>query len=513
MTHGLGTVGEIRSRANDALGVKELWRSYLQDAYEYLMPQREVWSHYSPGYRKTDKIFDSTGQIAIKEFANRMMGAITPQGTVWAELEPGLNYSKEERQDTEVLRILSEINEVLFNYINNSNFYTVMGEAYLDLALGTAGITVDEGDQDNPLVFGLVNQAEVGYEAGPNGLIENIYRKMKRKARNVLRNYPGIKMTPDLKNAIENNPDSDIEFLECVMFNPKTKLYWLVVIFNEEEVWSVNRGSAAPWIAFRWSVIPGEVRGRGPALDALQDVKTLNKVEQFALQKAALDLSGLWTGQDDGLFNPYTAQIAPGVIIPVSTNQSTNPSLQRLDTGAPLNLTQFEVQRMQTAIRTHLFNDLRDPTGPVRSATEVAINQRELANRIGASFGRIQNEALTKILNSSVSILQRLGIVPPFQIDGADIAVKFTSPLSRAQDMEDLETLQRTVGMTAQLAGPEMVASGFKLDQFPTYIATKTGVDPELVRSDEEKMAMMRQMAEMAQQQMQGGENAEPPIQ
>ncbi|MHA1169518.1 MAG: portal protein, partial [Candidatus Hodarchaeales archaeon] len=188
-------------------------------------------------------------------------------------------------------------------------------------------------------------------------------------------------------------------------------------------------------------------------------------------------------------------------------------SLQRLDTGAPLNLTQFEVQRMQTAIRTHLFNDLRDPTGPVRSATEVAINQRELANRIGASFGRIQNEALTKILNSSVSILQRLGIVPPFQIDGADIAVKFTSPLSRAQDMEDLETLQRTVGMTAQLAGPEMVASGFKLDQFPTYIATKTGVDPELVRSDEEKMAMMRQMAEMAQQQMQGGENAEPPIQ
>jgi len=138
---GLGSVEEIKARASKALDTKELWRSLLQDCYEYMMPQREVWNDYSPGYRKTDRIFDSTGLIAIKEFANRMMGAITPQGTVWAELELGLNWPKEAREDIEVSRQLRDINETLFAYINNSNFYEVMGEAYLDLALGTAAIT------------------------------------------------------------------------------------------------------------------------------------------------------------------------------------------------------------------------------------------------------------------------------------------------------------------------------------------------------------------------------------
>ena len=505
----LGGVERIRGRAEKALAKKEEWRSLLKDAYEYFLPQREVWDFYSPGYRKTDHIFDSTGQVAINEFANRMMGAITPQGTIWATLEPGLNYPKEVRQDAEILRQLQEINEKLFSYINNSNFYTTMGEAYLDLAIGTAAITVEEGDFDNPLVYELINQAEVGYEPGPSNLVENIYRKRLVKAANLERTYPGAELSPSLRDKIKQAPDENVETLECMMFDDKTKLYWIIVLEGANVLWAVNRGESSPWNVARWSVVPGEVRGRGPALNALQDVKTLNKVEEFALQKAALDLAGLWTGQDDGLFNPHTAQVAPGIIIPVSTNLSTNPSLQRLDTGAPLQLTQFEVQRMQTAIRTHLYNDLRDPTGPVRSATEVSINQRELASRIGASFGRLQNELLVRILNSSMSVLKRLGIVPDLKIDGSDIAVKFTSPLSRAQDMQDLDVLQSAIGMTAQLTGVEAVSAGFKMDEMARYIGMKAGVDANLIRSQEEMQEMMAQMAQMAQQQgVTGGEEA-----
>ena len=164
---------------------------------------------------------------------------------------------------------------------------------------------------------------------------------------------------------------------------------------------------------------------------------------------------------------------------------------------------------MQTAIRTHLYNDLRDPTGPVRSATEVSINQRELASRIGASFGRLQNELLVRILNSSMSVLKRLGIVPDLKIDGSDIAVKFTSPLSRAQDMQDLDVLQSAIGMTAQLAGVEAVSAGFKMDEMARYIGMKAGMDANLIRSQEEMQEMMAQMAQMAQQQgVMGGEEA-----
>jgi hypothetical protein len=501
-----GGVSQVKARADQALGQKELWRALLQDSYEYFLPQKEVWNEYSPGYQKTNKIFDSTGQVAIKEFANRMMMNITPQGTVWAKLIPGLNHPKEVREDPEILRTLEDINETLFSYINNSNFYTTMGEAYLDLALGTAALTVEEGNLDNPLVFELINQAEVGYEAGPSGIIENIYRNKSHKARNLPRAYPNGNFSSKIKEQIEKDPTSDVLMLECMLFDPKEGRYWIIVLQDQDVIWEIDRGTATPWPAFRWSVTPGEVRGRGPALDALQDVKTLNKVEEFALQKAAIELAGLWTGQDDGLFNPYTVDVQPGVVIPVSTNLTTNPSLARLDTGGPLQLTQFEVGRMQTAIRTHLYNDLRDPTGPVRSATEIAIQQRELANRIGSSFGRIQNEALVRILNSSASTLQRRGLLPSFAIDGRDFDVKFTSPLSRAQDQEEIQNLTEALSLSVQMVGPEATAANYKMDKVPTWIGRKTGVDNELLRSNTEREAALKEMSEMMQQGGVGGE-------
>jgi len=194
-------------------------------------------------------------------------------------------------------------------------------------------------------------------------------------------------------------------------------------------------------------------------------------------------------------------QVAPGVVIPVSTNSTTNPTLQRLDTGAPLQLAQFEIDKLQTNVKTNLYNDLRDPTGAVRSATEVTINQRELAQRIGSNFGRIQNEALSRILNSTYQILRRLGKVPPINIDGREVAIKFISPLARAQDAEDVQVLQNAVATTAQLAGPEAIPMEFKVENFGNFIAHKFGMDADLVRTDSEKQEKMQQMAQLAQMQ------------
>ena len=491
----------LKKRADKSFAKTDQWRTILQECYRYYMPQRDVFSNYAPGQVKDTHLYDSTGVVALKEYANRMMGTITPQGTIWAQLEPGLNYPREVRFDEELREKLQEVNETLFGYINNSNFYTIMGEAYHDLGVGTAAMTVEEGDVDSPLVYGLMNQAEVGYEQGPTGLVENVFRKRKLEARNIERAYQGGQFSSETLRAVKDKPDSEISFLECMLFDPKGKNYWIVVIEEgkNQVVWEINRGPASPWIVFRWAVVHGEVRGRGPAMDAIHDVKTLNKVQEFALQKSALELAGLWTGQDDGVFNPYTVNVRPGVVVPVSTNLTSNPSLMRLDTGGPLQLTQFEFTKLQASIKQHLYNDLRDPTGPVRSATEVAVNQRELVQRIGSSFGRIQNEALVRILNSSMATLRRLGLVPNLRIDGRDIAVKFTSPLARAQDLEDIDRLAQSISMTAQLAGPEAVNATFRLDQVGQFISRKTGVDASLLRTDDEVQEMLQGMAQQQQ--------------
>tara|TARA_R110002020_G_scaffold55502_4_gene153917 strand:+ start:41 stop:1024 length:984 start_codon:yes stop_codon:yes gene_type:complete len=314
--------------------------------------------------------------------------------------------------------------------------------------------------------------------------------------------WKGFKPSESIKGKIETQPDSEIEVSEGVVYMPQSKTYYgCVWVTNEDRIsWAQDFGTSSPWVTGRYSKVAGEIRGRGPAVQALPDVRSLNKVKEFVLQKAAIDLSGMYTATDDGVTNPYNIVISPGVVIPVGSNNSSNPSIQRLDTGTNLQLAQFEMNELQNSIKRALFNDLRDPTGPVRSATEIAIDSRELAKRIGSAFGRLQTEVLVPILKRVVYILTRRGLLQPIQLDGRDIEIKFLSPLAKAQDGEDIINVQQAVQFVLQNAGPDQAKIGFKLEDFGTWVAAKTGMPAELVRSDTEKNQIIQAGAEAAQQ-------------
>ena len=80
--------------------------------------------------------------------------------------------------------------------------------------------------------------------------------------------------------------------------------------------------------------------------------------------------------------------------------------------------------------------------------------------------------------------------------------VKFTSPLARAQDGEDLLAVQQAVQFVLSTSGPEQVLMAYKTEDFGTWAANKTGMPAELVRSEIEKQQIIQAgaQAEMAQQ-------------
>jgi hypothetical protein len=325
--------------------------------------------------------------------------------------------------------------------------------------------------------------------------------------------WKGFEPSTNVQQIIENSPDSEIEVSEGVIYDPKSKNYYGVVWVKREErfSWVEDFGESSPWVTGRYTKVAGEVRGRGPAMQCLPDVRSLNKAKEFVLQKAAIDLAGMYTATDDGVMNPYNITISPGIVIPVGSNNTNNPSIQRLDTGANLQLAQFEILELQTAIKVAMFNDLRDPTGPVRTATEIAIETRELAKRIGSAFGRLQTEMLVPILKRVVNILTRRGLITPIQLDGRDVDVKFTSPLARAQDGEDILNVQQAVQFVLNNAGPDQLKMAFKLEDFGSWVAEKTGMPMELVRDDAEKQRVIEAGAQAAMAQQGQGDAEQPP--
>lgn len=505
----IGNLKSLKARENKAFTEMGKWEDILDDAYEYFLPQRNLFNREDRGQKKMDRIFDSTGMESIKQGASKLQENIAPMWARWANFEPSnevlraIETSNGEVSETEVRENLEEQAEILFDVLNRSNFGTQFFEFALDLLIGTATLNIDEDpDSDEmPIVFRAVPQIGMAFEEGPNGAVETHWRRFKVKARNIERKWPGFEVSSELAQIIKDSPDSDVELCQGLVFDPKELVYWAIVWVKKEDKasWVEPFGDSSSMITARYAKTAGEIRGRGPALDVLPDVRSLNKAKEFVLTKSAIDLSGIWTATDDGVTNPYNLQIAPGLVIPVGSNNNQNPSLARLDTSTDLNLALFEVEQLQTAIRRALFNDIREPSDAVISATQFAIESRELAKRIGSAFGRIQTEALIPILKRVHSILKRRGLVSPIVIAGREVNVKFTSPLARAQDAEDLLSVQQAVEFTLNTAGPDQAKMAYKLEDFGTWAAEKTGMPQELVRSEAEKAKVIQAGAEAAQ--------------
>lgn len=518
---GLGDMEALKKRARASQDRDISWRDLLDDAYEFFLPQRDQFTTHAPGQKKDERIFDSTPNMAIKEGASRIQANIAPIYKQWAKFNPGVGLVQQIQagqsnlSEQSVRQLLQRSADIVFEHINQSNFATQFNEMALDLLIGTGALIVNEGEGEQLLEFATIPQNKCSFEQGPSGRIETVWRTLKVRARDVERKWPGFKASSKVAKIIQDKPDTELCFTEGVVFDPTmrnefgevTRQYWGVVFEEGDRTlsWLQDYQDSSPWVVGRWAVVAGEVRGRGPAIDALPDAKTVNLMERYLLQKAALDIGGMWTATDDGITNPYNVRIEPGIIIPVQSNSTTAPSIQRLDTASNLQLPIEELNARRINIKKALFNDLRDPTGPVRSATEIAIMQREFAEAIGSAFGRLQNEILIPILTRVVKILQRRGKLPLFELDGKQFKAIFTSPLASAQNSEDLISVQQAIEFTAATAGPEMIGMGYKLEEIPTFAAEKLGIDQRLVRSEEEKTALAEQAADIASQQAEAG--------
>ena len=481
---------------------REYWVSHWRECYEQALPQRETVSLHQPGAKKNATIYDSTALVATQRFASRLQSTLVPPFKQWAKLEAGSVIPKD--QTGEINQQLEEMSEIMFSHINQSNLATEANEAFLDLAVGTGALLLEEGTDGNLLKFTAVPLSELIVEEGPHGTIETVFREHSMPARNIERTWANGKPSDQVKRQIEEKPDTLVELIEGTIFIPDKQTYEFVVIeaATKHVVWE-DYFDVSPWIVFRWSKVAGERYGRGPIMSALPDIKTLNLVAKYVLKNAEKSIAGVYVGVDDGVLNPWTVKIAPGVVIPVAAEGSLSP----LPSAGDFNVSQFVMEDLKESIRKALFYDQLGPVaGPTKSATEIAIRQQELMSDIGSSFGRLQTEFITKLVRRTIDILKRNGIVPDVQVDGKAIEVRVISPLARAQDMEDISNLGQFIQM-ASLAGPEATALGVDLEAIPEWIGKKMGIDLDLLRTPAQREEMKQQamQAQLAAQAVQEG--------
>ena len=178
----------IIKQYEEAVSIKDHWREKFEEAYEYCLPNRESFYDESPGQRRTDKIFDETAVVGVQEFASRLQAGIVPTFARWADFQAGVEIPED--QKPQVNLELDQITDYVFEVIQNSNFNQEIHECFMDLAVGTGCMLVEEGDAVNPIKFTAVPLPKVCLMNGPDGKIDTVYRTRKVKPEHISVLYP-----------------------------------------------------------------------------------------------------------------------------------------------------------------------------------------------------------------------------------------------------------------------------------------------------------------------------------
>ena len=509
-------VEEIVRRAELAQRRKDLFEDLYRDAYEFALPQRQLygyWEGNSQGNKKMTRVFDSTAITSTQRFANRLQSGIFPPQRKWCRLEPGVDIPADRTAQAQA--VLDAYNEKMFAVLKQSNFDIAIGEFLLDLAVGTAAMLVQPGDDVQTINFIPVPMFLIAYEEGANGQVDKIFRRMRMKGEAITQQWRDAEMPVDVAQRIEQKPTDEVELLEATLYDPERGdwCYHVLDKTTKQEL-VYRRTNTNPWVIARYMKVAGEIYGRGPLLTALPDIKTLNKTLELLLKNASLAVAGVYTAADDGVLNPQTVKLLPGAIIAVARNGGPQgESLKPLPRSGDFNVSQIVINDLRQNIKRVLLDESLPPDNmSARSATEVVERMKELAQNLGSAFGRLINETMVPLVGRILGVMDEKGMIDlPLRVNGLEVKVSPVAPLAMAQNMEEVNAIMQFMQITATMGneGQLAVKAGDAID----FIGDKLGV-PASVRTtaaerafliEEQRKLMMQDQAMMAmagQQQM-----------
>lgn len=480
--------------------------SIIDECYEYCLPLRErPYSSKDDGKPDLDRLYDSTAPLALQDLASQMLDDIWPTDSRPFELTAGNDVPVGDRD--ELNRRLSEVTEDIITTVNSSNFRNEAHEALMDWAIGTGCLLADEGDSSEPVRFRASPLSDNYFDTGPYGDIDCLFRPKKVKAASLPVVFPNGKFSEEIQRCIKESPDKDIEVVEGAMrdWNQKGSEVWISCAFlakaegngGQKIQHSTAKGEGSkPFIDHSFTRVPGEVIGRGPAMTALPDVKTVNLVKQFVLENADLAISGIWQAEDDGILNLDTVRIEPRTIIPKAPGSG---GITRLDMGTSgFDVSSLVVSELQQQINKIFFaNDLGPTDKTPMSATEVLERASIRARRFAGPYNRVLTELFVPTIKRVAYIRQKQGAIKLPKIDGKFVKVRPLAPITRAQAQDDILRHVRLAEVLNQTVGPQQAAITINAEEFSRYLARKFSADPNVIRSKIESKQIQQAIAAM----------------
>ena len=483
------------------------WEKHWQELADYMLPRKaDITKKRTQGDKRTELIYDGTAVHAVELLSSSLHGMLTSPSTPWFSMR----YRDPVLQNNDAANEWLELcMDQMYKAFNRSNFQQEIHELYYDLVVfGTAALYL-EGDQDG-LRFSARHIAEVTVAEDADGKVDTVYRKFKMTSRAAAQRFGEDNLPTQMTKDLKDDPHKEHDLVHAVYprteakgklakNKPVASVYYHL---DSKHLISESGFDDFPFMVPRFVKDSVSTYGRSPAMNALPDVKMLNKMSETTIRAAQKQIDPPLMVPDDGFVLPV--RTTPGALNFYRTG--TRDRLEPLQIGAnnPLGLNMEEQRR--NAIRQAFYVDqLLMSQGPAMTATEVLQRNEEKMRLLGPVLGRLQSELLQPLISRSFALLLRNGLLPaaPEQLQGQDIDIEYVSPLAKAQRLTDLQSMLRGFEVMMQVAEIAPVMDYLDSDKLVQYLVEVTGIPARVIRSDDEVARIRRQQQQAQAQQAQ----------
>lgn len=519
--------------------------SHWADLATFVKPRRARFSSTdrNRGDRRNQSIIDSTATFAHRTLQSGMHAGMTSPARPWFQLStPDPDLAKY----PPVKAWLFDVTQRLRTIFQQSNLYQTLPTAYGDIGLfGTAAMGVFEDDRD---LFRTTPFPVGSYVLGMNdrNVVSTFGREFEMTVLQVVQQFGGKRGQPatpgaeidwsGISGAVkamwdQGNTNAVVQVRWVVTDNPEydpespfarykrfMSCYWEcgLVGVNAQQAPGDNskilRESGFdefPVMAPRWEVSGEDSYGTDcPGMTALGDVRQLQLMEKnkARLIAKAIDPPLL---APVALMNQKTSLVA-GDITYVDTrdgNQGLAPIHEiRLEGFQHLGQDMGEVRvRIQRAFFEDLFLMLAQSEGasaqPI-TAEEVRERHEEKLLALGPVLERCDDELYEPLIDRAFAMADRAGLIPPApaELHGVRLKTEYTSIMAQAQKLVAVVGLDRFVGTVMPLAELfPATANKLNVNKIVDGYADALGIDPSMVRTDDEADALTQQQQEAAQ--------------
>lgn len=447
------SVAQTLQRYDKAKSRKQESDHIRMEAGYYAWPNawRQVMnSEQSEGEQNTLDLYDSTALMAAFTLTSGLFSFLMPAGSFWfgfVAQDPKLN------EDQNLLKWMSMASSATHKEIWRSNFQREMFKTIRSMVVfGTGIISVELIGKD--LVFQSHHVGFMSFDENNRGEIDTVYRQIYYTTRQAVQEF-GINIkSKSVQKAIKAKKwDEKFEFVHVTEPNKifddtklgKTnkKVRSVYIMIKDKVV--VKRGGFddLPYLVARFSMVPGEIMGRGPAMELLPEIKMLNRMKASFIEAAEKAVNPPLMVEDDGVVGqPATG---PNDMIYVRAGAQFP---QALDTGTNLQLNAEIIRDQQLVVKEGFLINRFSSLEGLKNMTlgEAVIRKEDDLSIVAPQVTPLQKETLDPLLSRSLSLLVKAKrIEEPPQTFDFDIAYQGRLSLAMASVQADamLDTLAK----------------------------------------------------------------------